>query len=583
VKKDFLDSRVGSVNKLPKYQSHNERKNSLLDLPNLFLRSLTTLAGLYAILGLVLITAVEYVDLAPSYALIFGGVIAFFQFVLGPFFMDFSLRLLYKIDWVNEKEIPEHLNKFLDRACVEQKIKKPRFGIIKDGSPQAFTYGHVPSNARIVISQGTIDLLDEDELEAVVAHEIGHAVNWDMLLMAVVQFVPLVLYYVYRTLGKSSSDNKAKDAIRIGAYVLYIICQYIVLWFSRTREYHADRFAGKITNKPHALSSALVKIAYGLASSDATSAKSSEKEDSEEEGNSSSKLDALGGMGIFNRKAATALAMSSHSSSSAEGTKVDKALLKGAMRWDLWNPWAKWHEIHSTHPLVANRLRYLSNQAFALGQDPYIIFDEKKTESYFREFFVDLSVYLSTKITLVGGFVAFLYADAVGNESLSKSVIAISLTTYGLALIVHRLFAYKGGSFENKDISSLLQEVKVSSVRAIPCTLKGKIIGKGVPGYVFSEDFTVQDDTGIMFLDYRQPFAVWDFIFGAFKAEKFQGQEVEITGWYRRSPMPYIEIKTIKSNDNQTKSWLRHFYLFSGVVLFLSGLVFSYLSISGGL
>ncbi|MCH7555253.1 MAG: M48 family metalloprotease, partial [Proteobacteria bacterium] len=143
--------------------------------------------------------------------------------------------------------------------------------MIDDGAPQAFTYGHTPNNARIVLSRGIFELLEPEEAEAVVAHEIGHAVHWDMFLMTVAQLVPLIFYYLYRTLIRMRSsggkDNSAgaRIAIAIGAYVLYMVSEYVVLWFSRTREYHADRFAGTATGNPSLLASALVKIAYGLA------------------------------------------------------------------------------------------------------------------------------------------------------------------------------------------------------------------------------------------------------------------------------------------------------------------------------
>ena len=76
------------------------------------------------------------------------------------------------------------------------------------------------------------------------------------------------------------------------------------------------------------------------------------------------------------------------------GGAVDKDPLKGAMRWDLWNPWAKWYELNSTHPLVASRLRYLSDQAVHMGLEPYVVFDEVQPESYWDEFLADIAVHL---------------------------------------------------------------------------------------------------------------------------------------------------------------------------------------------
>jgi Zn-dependent protease with chaperone function len=233
---------------------------SLTSLPNLGLRATMTIISLYALLTLVLILCVELAGLPPSWALIMGVSIALLQFLLGPWLMDLSLNWFYKMDWVSLHQLSPPLERFIRRICSEKGMKTPRFGIIDDGGPNAFTYGHTPNNARIVVTRGLFNLLDESEVEGVVAHEIGHAKNWDMFLMTVVQLVPLILYYVYRTLiqVKSGSRNNNKGSgyvalVAIVSYVLYIVCEYIVLWFSRTREYYADRFAGEVTKSPNSL------------------------------------------------------------------------------------------------------------------------------------------------------------------------------------------------------------------------------------------------------------------------------------------------------------------------------------------
>jgi len=73
--------------------------------------------------------------------------------------------------------------------------------------------------------------------------------------------------------------------------------------------------------------------------------------------------------------------------------------------------------------------------------------------------------------------------------------------------------------------------------------LKGKLIGKGDPGSIFSEDFVLEDETGIIYLDYAQPLNIWSFLFGLLKSKKYIDKEVEVKGWYRRAPITYIEIK----------------------------------------
>jgi Zn-dependent protease with chaperone function len=254
------------------------------------LRSVLTLTLLYGLLVLVLISAVEFADASPTLVLIICVAVALLQFALGPWIMDLSLRWVYKFRWVEPGELPEHLQAFVERVCKYEGMKLPSFGIIDDGEPAAFTYGHVPSNARIVVGRGILELLEPEEVEAVVAHEMGLVHNWDMALMTVAQLVQMLLFYVYGIgirMGQGGGKGKQFSwAVALGAYVLWIVSEYIVLWFSRTREYFADRFAGRVTNNPNALAVALVKIAYGLASQGNRQAAA---EDEEAEGKKSKK------------------------------------------------------------------------------------------------------------------------------------------------------------------------------------------------------------------------------------------------------------------------------------------------------
>src|SRR5205085_6944682 len=126
-------------------------------------------------------------------------------------------------------------------------------------------------------------------------------------LMTIANLVPLLMYYAWRL--SSSRDNKNGAYVSIGAYVIYIISEYVVLWFSRTREYYADRFSGQVTNNPNALATALVKIAYGLCASQPKPAEAEidGKKKKKKEKAANSGIDALGALNIFDKKAATAL------------------------------------------------------------------------------------------------------------------------------------------------------------------------------------------------------------------------------------------------------------------------------------
>jgi Zn-dependent protease with chaperone function len=527
----------------------------VLALPNLFLRSALTLALLYGLVVLVLISLVEFRRLDSTLAVVIGVAFALFQFTFGPWIMDFMLRYAYRFSWVRPEELPEHLRTFVARVCQGEKMRFPSFGIIHDGAPQAFTYGHHPSNARVVISEGILSLLEPDEVEAVVAHELGHCRNWDMVLMTLANLVPLLLYWLYR-LGTTRGRDKAYGwAISVGAYVVYIVSEYIVLWFSRTREYFADRFAGQATGNPNALASALVKIAYGLVTQDAAehvadaekeaaAGKDKKKKEAieKERQQRRDRVVALRALNIFDPKAATALVMASGVDRGTDARRPNTEHLKSAMQWDLWNPWAKFYELHSTHPLVANRLLHLADQAAHQGQEPLVVFDRRKPESYWDEFFVDLFM-----MTLP--WLAFLLGVGAAVATWNFALFGVAVALGGIFSIVKTNFVYRRGFFPYLSVAALLHKVKVSAVRPVPATLEGTIIGKGVPGLIWSEDFVLQDRTGILFMDYRQPLAIWDFLFGLLRAGQYQGKRVRVRGWFRRAPVPFLEVYEIESVD----------------------------------
>ncbi len=88
--------------------------------------------------------------------------------------------------------------------------------------------------------------------------------------------------------------------------------------------------------------------------------------------------------------------------------------------------------------------------------------------------------------------------------------------------------------------------------------MRGTIIGRGVPGLIWSEDFVMRDGTGILFLDYRQPLRIWEWLFGLFRAGEFAGKPVEVVGWFRRAPLPYLELKSISVDGVTRNSYARH-------------------------
>ena len=537
-------------------------------LVSVSLITVTCLYGLLVALGVGISLACG-VSVLP--ALIVGIVILILQFIISPWLMDLTTRWLYKADF--NKEIPDYLKKFITEVCEKNKIKYPRIGIIDDGAPNCYTYGRTKRDARIIITRGVFDLLSEEEVKAVIGHELGHVAHYDMLVMTVAQLVPIVFYAVYegciKNTNSSDDDNGYTVAIGVIAYVLYIISQYIVLWLSRTREYFADSFSVDETKNPNALAEALVKIGFGLTTSnkeenvEEDDEKDKDKKKDKKQGKQRS-ASAVNGLGIFDKKTSKTLV----ACSSADGmsTKVSKKSIKNAMKWEKWNYWAKWYEINSTHPLISKRLEAITKRSKEYNQEPYIVFDLKKDANYGSMFAFELMLVMLPTIAFITGIVFLLLW--LSNDYCQTYKIGMCIC--GVVAVILEFFVflrkYNKKSFKKATVEDLLGETKVSGVTPVPCEVTGNIIGRGDPGYVFSEDFVIRDKTGIVFLDYNQPLWLINKIFAVFKAKTFIDKEIIVKGWYRRSPVPYVEIYSMEM-DGKIKKVYTYIFKLIGLLI----------------
>ncbi len=545
-------------------------------MANLAFRSIIVLGILFGLLFAVL-TAVLYFLHAPVWlALIVAIGFMGLQYLISPWIIQW----IYKINWQPPDNVDKGIATLIRSVCHERGLREPRFGVIEDGNPNAFTFGHYPGNARVVITRGILDLCDENERRAVVAHELGHIVHWDFVVMTVAATIPLVLYYIYR-FGLYSSRGRSRGKgggavvlVAIGAFIAYIISQYVVMFLSRVREYYADQYSATTTRNPNSLATALVKIAYGLA-------RAPKEQQDEQSGRRRTVAAAAGGgkmLGIFDPGFGASLALAAAGGYSARTATYDQQTTVNAMRWDLFNPWALICEIGSSHPLPAKRLKALDRLAEQMGQRPAYDLPDEKPESYWDEFFIDVFMNYLPLWGLLGGIAA---AIALGAGGQIVAGIGCAVLGLGVGLLARTLFAYPKRHFPEAQVAPLVGEIKVSKIRCVPATLRGKIIGRGIPGLYWSEDLVLQDDTGFMVMDYRQPLGMLEFLFGLFRAESFVGQQVTAKGWYRRFPRPYLELWQVHLPDgtiHTCHNWAVTFYgslllTIIGLLVALGGLI----------
>jgi heat shock protein HtpX len=229
------------------------------------LRMMLATAVLFAIIYAVISMIGYSMGIANfSFYLILSLVMMFIQYMIGPNIVEWSMRVKY----IKDDEYPE-LHRMVRELAAKAKIHTPKIGIAEITIPNAFAFGRSVRDGRICITKGIMNLLNEDELKAVLGHEMSHIKNRDVLTITLLSVIPMILYRIawqfmfYNRRDRDSGSNAA--LIGLAAFIFYFVTNLLVLYASRIREYFADKGSVDLDNRPSDLASALYKLVYGSA------------------------------------------------------------------------------------------------------------------------------------------------------------------------------------------------------------------------------------------------------------------------------------------------------------------------------
>jgi heat shock protein HtpX len=171
---------------------------------------------------------------------------------------------------VSPQEAPQ-LHAMIERLCVQADLPKPKVAVANTSMPNAFALGRSPKSATVCATTGIMDLLSPSELEGVMAHELTHVANRDVMVMTLAGFFATIAAYIVQFGfffgGSSQSDDDDGPSFMVLLLVslaVYVVSFFLMQALSRYREFSADRGAALITGRPSALASALQKIASGM-------------------------------------------------------------------------------------------------------------------------------------------------------------------------------------------------------------------------------------------------------------------------------------------------------------------------------
>jgi len=235
----------------------------------LTIRMITTsfLLGLLYIAFAVVLFSVLNVGLVPMVVIVVG--LAFFQYYTSD-----KLALRAAGAKVVERDEAPELHDLVERLCAMADLPKPKVAIVDTDVPNAFATGRSPKHAAVAVTSGLWRRLDKEEIESVLAHELSHVANRDVLVMTVASFFAMLAALLTRFglyagmfggFGGGNRDNNSNNTpvwlIVLAVSILtYVISFILIRTISRYREYAADRGSALITGAPENLMSALQKI-----------------------------------------------------------------------------------------------------------------------------------------------------------------------------------------------------------------------------------------------------------------------------------------------------------------------------------
>lgn len=435
----------------------------------------------------------------------------------------------------------------LRQVCQQQGWLLPELRQIPTSMPLIFSYGWLPRNTRLVVSQGLLTQLDEAELAALYAYELAHLKTWTLPLMTLIGGLLQLLHQSYWQVARWGDRCSAK-ALRAIAIVISALC-YGLYWLirnvgiplSRLRAHHGDEQSIAWTQRPNALTKALLKVARGTATTTVEREHTPPLLES---------LDILMPVGCQN--------------SLTVGSLPQTAALSEMLSWDRQNPYRRWLSLNNTHPLWGERLEKLTNAALDNHLDPEIPLPPPATtvrlrgkdafSDYWFPFLQQIAPFIGPLIGFaiamglwfLGGLIkpmdvariSWLYGDAP--VIYCGILLGIGL---GILLRINRYFPdIPSRSRTPSRISDLLKNPLALPTDSRPVHVQGKLLGRRGIANGLCQDFWLQTSGGLIKLHILSSLGpIGNLFLYPMHPTQLIGQSIAVSGWFRRGGTAWID------------------------------------------
>lgn len=462
-----------------------------------------------------------------------------------PWLLDKLLSSLYGMQSLETTVLEMHsqeasriLRRFNTRHRGNIKIK-----FLPIAAPIAFAYGHWTATSRIVVSQGLLQQLTDDEIAAVLALQLGHIAHWDVSVMSLVLLVTIPIYKLYQLVSTWGDRvnitfvSYIYIAISSLIYVVWCLCTGCVIALSQVRLYYADLFATNFTGNPNGITRALLKISNGIAN------------DIQKQEQTNWRLESLNiSLPVGFRQSITLGSLAPH------------VTFESLLMWDYLNPYRYWLTVNNTHPLIGDRIQRLLAIAGKWRLDRELDIDNTSAIKVRKQMFgLQIAPFLGIPTGLAFALLIAivwqtLYALKILNLKWIYDDWGFAAGCIAIGFSIGTLIRINAYFPELKSTSSLQTNEHLPALLANPAAigidshgvkLHGKILGRRGVSNSLGQDLILQTNTALIkmhHVSFGQPVNPQDFI----------GRQVTVTGWLRRDATPWLDIQSVRTQTGKT-------------------------------
>lgn len=451
------------------------------------------------------------------------------------------------------KQYSPEAAQILQTFARQQRSLAPTLAYVPDAVPLVFTFGGLlPKKAQLVVSQGLLDQLSDEEIAVVVAAELAHLRFRDSaILSALVTLaqIPFGVYWLTARWGDQRSNLILKGlaiVVSVISYGVFWSIRLMGLWLSRMRVFYSDRIASEMTGNPNALTRALLKMAIATA------------QEVQHHGHTPAFLeqfDLLSPVGIQ-----SALTL---------GSLYPSYPGPSLLEWDRSNPFRRWLSIRDSHPPLGDRLYTLARYAQRWRIDSEIDFPaltrpSRPTPQEWQPMAIQSlpAIGLLIGLTIGQGLWWFgLIADRVGWLSLDwfrsdfihpvSLCIGFGITTF---LRINPFFPEikRPNDVPIANLPELLLPPGALPGNATAVRFQGTLLGRRGIANAIGQDLILKTDAGLMRLHFlpaigsqQNPLQSWQ------QLQHFLHRAVMATGWFRRGVTPWLDLDVLQSQSNK--------------------------------